>query len=252
MRRASSVVQSADSSTQRANSHRSSRSGSRCSKSLIRQTRARVRAQPLLAVQQVLQPVVGGITDLGLRVDHQPRLPHRPRPPRRPRSSARSRSRGGSGGRGRSASRVGIAIQLRRGSSSPAVDQGLPHRRSGATAGAGVSVLPQLDRLLLLAVGCTGLSSGVALPLAMVLHKSDAAPHMKKVRAFPTPENERTPGPYGEQPAGAPRPPQPPGRGCPPCRQQLSHRVGQRPWAPLMPLGHSVPAGVLRSSTSRR
>jgi len=185
-------------------------------------------------------------------VDDHPRLPHRPRPPRRPRSSARSRSRGGSGGRRRSASRVGIAIQLRWGSSSPAVDQGLPHRRSGATAGAGVSVLPQLDRLLLLAVGCTGLSSGVALPLAMVLHKSDAAPHMKKVRAFPTPEKEPTPGPYGEQPAGAPRPPQPPGRGCPPCRQQLSHRVGQRPWAPLMPLGHSVPAEVLRSSTSSR
>ena len=84
MRRASSVVQSADSSTQRANSHRSSRSGSRCSRSLIRHTRARVRAQPLLAVQQVLQPVVGGITDLGLRsmtthgspIDHDRRGAH--------------------------------------------------------------------------------------------------------------------------------------------------------------------------------
>ncbi len=75
MRRVSSVVQSAASSTQRANSHRSSRSGSRCSRSLIRHTRARVRAQPILAVQQVLQPVIGGVTDVGLRVNHQPRLP---------------------------------------------------------------------------------------------------------------------------------------------------------------------------------
>ena len=67
--------QSGDSCTQRAKSQSSTRSRSRSRRSAIRQASwCGAVSQPLITVQEMLENVVGGIADVGLRVDDEPRF----------------------------------------------------------------------------------------------------------------------------------------------------------------------------------